>query len=298
MKIGFVGIGQMGLPLCTNLVRAGFDVRVFDANPAALESISGKGATLSASLADLASWAEIAITALPSPSVSEAVIAGHDGLLLHLVRDSVIVEMSTVSPGLVRALASRCAERGVHFLDCGMSGGPGGARDASLALMLGGDATVLERVRPVLEVMGSNIVHCGATGAGMAAKLVNNALAHVNALAICEAFSLGVRNGLDPKVLYDVVVNSSGNSWVLPHRFEQYIKSGEFTPGMKLDLLHKDSSLAMEMAQETDTPLFLLKLANSLFTWYRLEGLGDENWAKMMTVWERQLGIRIGAQTD
>lgn len=298
MKIGFVGIGQMGLPLCTNLVRAGFDVRVFDAHPAAVESVSGEGATPAESLADLGAWTEVVVTALPSPTVSEAVIAGDDGLLPHLGRDSVIIEMSTVSPSLVRDLASRCLEHGVHFLDCGMSGGPGGARDASLALMVGGDTAVLERVRPVLEAMGSNIVHCGGTGAGMAAKLVNNALAHVNALAICEAFSLGVKSGLDPKVLYDVVRNSSGDSWVLPHRFEQYIKSGEFTPGMKLDLLHKDSTLAMEMAQESNTPLFLLKLANSLFTWYQLEGLGEENWSKMMTVWERQLDIRIGAKAD
>ena len=298
MKIGFVGIGQMGLPLCTNLVRAGFEVRVFDAHPPAVESVSGEGATPAESLADLGAWTEVVVTALPSPTVSEAVIAGDDGLLPHLDRDSVIIEMSTVSPSLVRGLASRCREHGVHFLDCGMSGGPGGARDASLALMVGGDTAVLERVRPVLEAMGSNIVHCGGTGAGMAAKLVNNALAHVNALAICEAFSLGVKSGLDPKVLYDVVRNSSGDSWVLPHRFEQYIKSGDFSPGMTLDLLHEDSSLAMEMAQESNTPLFLLKLANSLFTWYQLEGLGEENWSKMMTVWERQLDIRIGAKAD
>lgn len=297
MKIGFVGIGQMGLPLCTNLVRAGYDVRVFDEAPTAIAAICDEGATAVASLAELGAWSEVAITALPSPSVSETVIAGSQGLLPHLARDSIVVEMSTVSPSLVRGLAARCRERGVHFLDCGMSGGPGGARDASLALMVGGDAPVLERVRAVLETMGSSIVHCGEIGAGMAAKLVNNALAHVNALAICEAFSLGVRNGLDPKVLYDVVANSSGASWVLPHRFEHYIKSGEFTPGMKLDLLHKDSSLAMEMAQESNTPLFLLKLANSMFTWYQLEGLGEENWAKMMTVWERQLGIRIGARS-
>ena len=166
MKIGFVGMGQMGLPLCTNLLRAGFDVRVFDANPTAVEAISGEGAMPVESLADLGAWAEVAVTALPSPPVSEAVIAGDDGLLPHLGRDSVIIEMSTVSPSLVRGLASRCRERGVHFLDCGMSGGPGGARDGSLALMVGGDEAVLERMRPVLETMGSNIVHCGGTGAG------------------------------------------------------------------------------------------------------------------------------------
>ena len=180
----------------------------------------------------------------------------------------------------------------------GTSAPVGGARDASLALMVGGDASTVQRIMPVLQAMAKHIIHCGDSGAGMAAKLVNNALAHVNALAVCEAFSLGVRNGLDPKVLYDVVINSSGASWVLPKRFEQYIKSGAFNPGMKLDLLHKDSSLAMEMAHETDTPLFLLRIANSLFTSYKLQGLGDRNWAEMMTVWEKQLGIRIGAMVQ
>ena len=151
---------------------------------------------------------EVVITALPSPAVSRAVIAGDHGLADRLAADSVVVEMSTVSPGLMHELAAVLGERGVHLLDCGMSGGPAGARAASLALMVGGETAVLKRVRPALEAMSSHIVHCGGTGSGMAAKLVNNALAHVNALAVCEAFSLGVKSGLDPKVLYDVIVNS------------------------------------------------------------------------------------------
>ena len=296
MKIGFVGIGQMGLPLGTNLVRAGFDVTAFDTDASAIDAIEARGASRAGSLAELARAVEVAITAMPSTAASEAVIGGEDGLIAHLAPGGVVIEMSTVSPGLVRRMAELGRARAIHVIDCGMSGGPAGARDATLVLMVGGDGAILDRVRPVLEAMGRHIVHCGGAGAGMAAKVVNNALAHVNALAVCEAFSLGVKSGLDPKVLYDVVAASSGASWVLPARFEQYIKTGEFAPGMKLDLLHKDSTVAMEMAHESETPLFLLRIANSLFTLYRLQGLGPENWAKMMTVWERELGIRIGAE--
>jgi 3-hydroxyisobutyrate dehydrogenase-like beta-hydroxyacid dehydrogenase len=296
MHIGFVGIGQMGLPLCTNLLRAGFAVTAFDTNPAALEAITSAGARPASGLVELARHTDIVITTLPAPHISEEVITGQEGVLAGARAGSIVVEMSTVSPGLIRRMAAACRARGVTLIDCGMSGGPKGAAEATLTLMVGGDQADLERVRPVLEKMGKRIYHCGDTGTGMAAKLVNNALAHVNALSVIEGFSLGVKSGLDPKVLFDVVANSSGMSWVLLSRFQQYIKEGTFNPGMTLNLLHKDSSLAMEMAQESETPLFLLKLANSLFTWYCLEGMGPENWAKMMTIWERRLGIRIGAQ--
>ena len=298
MKIGFVGIGQMGLPLCSNLLRAGFDVCAFDVSNDALDQAVAAGAKPAKSLAQLARHKDVIITALPSTKASREVIAGDNGIGPHLDTDAVVVEMSTVSPGLMRELAAQLARYGAHLLDCGMSGGPAGARSASLALMVGGDDHVLKRVRPALEAMSAHIVHCGDTGAGMAAKLVNNALAHVNALAVCEAFALGVSNGLEPKALYDVITNSSGNSWVLPERFGQYIETGQYKPGMKLDLLHKDSTLAMEMAHESGTPLFLMRIANSLFTTYKLEGMGDRNWAEMMTWWENKLGIRIGGHNN
>jgi 2-hydroxymethylglutarate dehydrogenase len=295
VKIGFVGTGQMGLPLCSNLVKAGLDVQAFDLSAAKLTAAVAAGAKSAESLSELAQENDVVVMSLPSPAASEAVVTE---LSTNLRSGSVVIEMSTVSPGFIHKMAALLRDRGIDIVDCGMSGGPALAQAGTLALMVGGEEALLERVRPALEAMGSHIVHCGATGSGMAAKLVNNALAHVNALAVCEAFSLGVKNGLDPKVIYDVVTNSSGNSWVLSARFGDYIQTGEFAPGMKLDLLHKDSTLAMEMAHETGTPLFLMKQANSLFTWYQLEGLGDENWSKMMTVWEKQLGIRIGGQAE
>ena len=294
MKIGFVGTGQMGLPLCSNLVRAGLDVQAFDLSAAQLAAAVDAGAKPVESLSELGKENNVIVMSLPSPAASEAVITE---LSTNLSSGSVVIEMSTVSPGFIHKMAALLRDRGIDIVDCGMSGGPAVAQAGTLALMVGGAETLLERVRPALEAMGSHIVHCGATGNGMAAKLVNNALAHVNALAVCEAFSLGVKSGLDPKVIYDVVTNSSGNSWVLPARFGHYIETGEFAPGMKLNLLHKDSTLAMEMAHETGPPLFLMKQANSLFTWYQLEGLGGENWSKMMTVWEKQLGIQIGGRT-
>jgi len=284
----------MGLPLCSNLVRAGLDVQAFDLSAAQLAAAVDAGAKPVESLSELGKENNVIVMSLPSPAASEAVITE---LSTNLSSGSVVIEMSTVSPGFIHKMAALLRDRGIDIVDCGMSGGPAVAQAGTLALMVGGAETLLERVRPALEAMGSHIVHCGATGNGMAAKLVNNALAHVNALAVCEAFSLGVKSGLDPKVIYDVVTNSSGNSWVLPARFGHYIETGEFAPGMKLDLLHKDSTLAMEMAHETGTPLFLMKQANSLFTWYQLEGLGGENWSKMMTVWEKQLGIQIGGRT-
>ena len=296
MKLGFVGLGQMGEPICRNLLQAGHSVNIFDINQAALKRLESDGATITTSLAKLAGTVDLIFTALPSPQISKQVVCGDDGLLSGAHEGLIIAELSTVSPEIVRTIAKTCEPEGVIFVDCGMSGGPAGAAKGELTFMVGGPDNVIQKIRPFLEIMGSNIYHCGDTGAGMAAKLVNNAIAHVNALTLCEGFALGVKNGLDPKVLYDVIETSSGMSWVLPARFRQYIKEGEFNPGMSLDLLHKDSNLAMEMAHETQTPLFLLRLANSLFTWYQLQGMGPENWAKMMQIWEQQLDVRIGAE--
>ena len=298
VKLGFVGLGQMGRPLCGNLIGAGHDVHVFDTVPEAAAELVSRGAQSAASLPELGRAVEAVFLALPAPDISEAVVCGSGGLLEGLGSGSVIVEMSTVSPGLVRRLEEACRPLGVSLVDCGMSGGPKGAADAKLTFMVGGDPTPYEKVRPALEAMGSHIYHCGKTGNGMAAKLVNNALAHAHALLVCEGFSLGVKNGLDPKILYDVIETSSGMSWVLSNRFREYIQTGEYNPGMTLDLLHKDSTLAMEMAHQSETPLFLMRMANSLFTWYQLEGFGPRNWAEMMTLWENQLSIRIGSPPD
>lgn len=297
MRLGFVGLGQMGEPICRNLLQAGYSVNVFDLNKDALTGLEAAGATTSGSLKELAGAVDLVFMALPSPKISKQVVSGGDGLLSGAKAGLIIVELSSVSPEIVRTLAQDCEQQQVVFIDCGMSGGPKGAVQGELTFMVGGPDAVVEQIRPLLEIIGSHIYYCGDSGAGMAAKLVNNAIAHANALTICEGFALGVKNGLDPKVLYDVIETSSGMSWVLPARFRQYIKEGEFNPGMSLDLLHKDSTLAMEMAHDTQTPLFLLRIANSLFTWYQLQGMGPENWAKMMQVWEQQLGIQIGAET-
>jgi 3-hydroxyisobutyrate dehydrogenase-like beta-hydroxyacid dehydrogenase len=303
MKVGFVGVGQMGLPILENLVASGHAVTAYDRDATALARAARAGAGTAAGLASLAADCDTVLTALPAPKISEAVYLAADGLLAGVRdgeagRDKVFIELSTVSPGLVHRLAQACAGVGASLLDCGMSGGPAGAASGDLCLMVGGPGDVFARTRALLDAIGRPVFHCGDTGTGMTAKLVNNALAHVNALAVCEAFALGAKNGMDPKVLYDVVTHSSGMSWVLPARFRQYIQEGTFNPGMSLDLLQKDSTLAMEMAHESGTPLFLLRIANSLFTWYQLEGMGPRNWAEMMTVWEDRLGVRIGAATS
>ena len=220
MNVGFIGTGTMGLPMLTNLIKGGHSVTAFDVVPAALDAAVEHGATRANSATSVAMDVEILVTMLPSSSQVESVYLGEGGILEGAKAGLLCADMSTIDPNTSRKVAAALANKNARFIDAPVSGGTVGAENATLAIMVGGAAADLEAARPVLTSMGAAIIHVGTVGAGEAAKLCNNLIAGVSAIAVAEAFRIGEAFGVDPKILTDVISKSSGNI-VAPYRTSQ-----------------------------------------------------------------------------
>ncbi|MBI1418390.1 MAG: 3-hydroxyisobutyrate dehydrogenase [Limimaricola sp.] len=254
MKIGFIGLGNMGAPMAANIVKAGHDVTGFDL------AAQPEGLTLAATAAAAAEGADVVITMLPDGAILRRVAAEiHPAMR----KGAIHLDCSTVDVAAARDVAAAATERGLAALDAPVSGGIGGAQAGTLTFMVGGPAAALDTAHPLLEAMGKRIVHCGPAGNGQAAKICNNMILGVTMIATCEAFALADRLGLDRQALFDVVSTSSGSSWSMnaycpaPGVGPASPADNGYKPGFAAELMLKDLGLA-EMAAEAadaDTPL-------------------------------------------
>jgi 3-hydroxyisobutyrate dehydrogenase len=281
VRIGFVGVGRMGRPMARHLVSAGHEVVAFDLGGDALEAARADGCAAAASARQAAAGAELAITMLPSPGAVEAAVLGEDGVAAGLADGALLADMSTAPPALARRLAAELRPRGIGVLDAPVSGGTIGAQAGTLTIMAGGDPAAFERARPAFEAMGRLVVHVGGHGAGQAAKLCNNLLAGVHMAALGQAVAVARREGLDPRTLYELVTNSTGDSRVCRTRFpapgaeDLHPVNRGFEPMFTVDLMEKDLALAAELVGEHE--IVAEPLASAL-AWYRraqADGLGD-----------------------
>src|SRR3989442_1351464 len=215
MKIGFIGTGTMGQPMLSNLVKKGHSVVAYDVVEAALEGAVKRGAVRAGSAAEAAKSSDLVITMLPSSPHVEAAYLGAAGILDGIAKGRLCVDMSTIDPAASRRVAEAAAKRGVRFIDAPVSGGVPRAEDATLAIMVGGDARDVEEARPVLACLGANIIHVGPTGSGEVAKICNNLIAGVAAVAVSEAFRIAEGFGVAPNTPTDVISKPSGNTWVM-----------------------------------------------------------------------------------
>src|SRR5499433_2717534 len=215
MKIGFIGVGAMGQPMLANLVKHGHQVLAYDVVDAALAGAVKAGAARAASSSAAARESEMVISILPSSSHVESAYLGSGGILEGVGAGRLCIDMSTIDPSVSRRVAEAVGKRGARFIDAPVSGGVPRATDGTLAIMVGGDARDLEEARPALAAMGANVIHVGAVGSGEVAKLCNNLIAGVSAVAVSEAFRIAEGFGVDAKVLTDVISKSSGNTWVM-----------------------------------------------------------------------------------
>ena len=251
-RVALVGVGTMGLPMGRRLVAAGHDVVACDLDSGRVAAL---GVRRAPTPAEAVAESAVAMTSLPSVAAVEAAVLAEDGLLAGARPGTVVIEMSTSSPTLARRIAAEAAPTGVHVLDAPVRGGPVGAEAGTLTIMVGGPAEVLDRVRELLGCVGK-VVHAGGPGAGQALKLCNNLLAGCAMAALAEACALAVEEGLDPKVLFDAVSVSTGDSRVLRNRFPlpgvdpKHPASNEYRPLFALDLLVKDLTLAHALADE------------------------------------------------
>lgn len=253
MKIAFIGLGTMGLRMAGHLVAKGHEVVACDIDPERAAALGG-AVRIAASPADALAGAEAAFTSLPSVKIVEQVFLGEGGLVQSAASGVVLVDMSTSPSTLARRIHEAAAARGVPFLDAPVSGGPTGADAATLTIMVGGDATAFQRVKPALDCMGSLVRHVGGPGAGQAAKICNNLMAGCNMAAIAESSAIAAAEGIDPAAFYELVTASTGDSRVLRTRFpmagvsDKHPSSDGWKPMFMLDLIVKDLELARDLA--------------------------------------------------
>lgn len=281
MKVGFIGLGNMGLPMARNLVRAGFGVRGFDLSETALQVIEQAGATRCASAAEAVDSVDAVITMLPASRHVRSLWLGEDGLLTRLLPGTLLVDSSTIAAATAREVAAAAAQRGIDMIDAPVSGGTGAAEAGTLTFMVGGRADQLERARPLLEKMGKRVLHAGASGAGQTAKACNNMLLGIIMAGTCEALQLGIANGLDPKVLSDIISSSSGANWVLstnnpcPGTLESAPSARGYSGGFATQLMLKDLGLAVEAAIESGVAVPVGSLAQNLYALHSAAGNGQ-----------------------
>src|SRR5437870_7840737 len=289
MKIGFIGVGAMGQPMLANLVKQGHDVVAFDLAEPALAGAVRLGAARAASAAAAAREGELVITVLPSSSHVESAYLGSGGILEGVVAGRLCIDMSTIDPSVSRRVAEAVSRRGVRFLDAPVSGGVPRAQDGTLAIMVGGDARDLEEARPVLAAMGANVVHVGPVGSGEVAKLCNNLIAGVTAVAVSEAFRIAEGFGVDLKTVTEVIAKSSGNTWVMenmhpvPGLVARAASTNGYAPGFMTDLMCKDVGLAVDAARNLRIPLFVAPAAQQVYRLASSHGLARKDFTSVYT---------------
>jgi 3-hydroxyisobutyrate dehydrogenase len=292
LSVGFIGVGNMGNPMAGNVLKASFPMTVFDMNPKAMENLIEAGARRARSAREVVEQSEIVLTSLPASPDVEAMYLAAGGLVESAKPGTILIDLSSVLPSTPRKIEPQAKQRGVHFLEAPVSGGVSGARAATLAIMVGGDAEPLSRARPVLSAIGPNIFHVGPVGAGNTVKAINNMMACVNGLAMMEGLALGVKAGLDPMTIYEVVKASSGGSKAL-ERIPRAIVPREFEPGFKVALMNKDLETFTAIAKELHVPVSFVNVAQRYEQMALAAGLGEQDTTVVMTVIERLAAMQV-----
>ena len=252
--VGFIGLGLMGRPMAANLLKAGHEVTVWNRTASRADDLAAQGAKRAATPRELAAASEVVITIVSDPPALESVLWGDDGVFAGLKRGSVLVDSSTVSPALERRAAAAAAAQSAEFLEAPVTGGTWGAEKGELVFMVGGEAATLKRVEPVLGVMGKKWFHLGPHGAGQTVKLAMNLLLALEAEAFAESLALVRRAGIAGEKLFEVMQTSMGRSGLLDIKGPMMLK-GEYKPSFPLRLMHKDMSLALDLANQLGVPL-------------------------------------------
>jgi 3-hydroxyisobutyrate dehydrogenase len=292
-KIGFIGVGTMGKPMALNLMKAGYELAVYDINPKPLKEFQEKGATVGQSIREVAIRSEVVITMVPNSGDVEDVILKENGAIEGLKSGSTVIDMSTIDPSVSRKISKILREKNIKMLDAPVSGGQTGAEAGTLAIMAGGEEEVFSQCLPMLKAMGKNVYYCGPSGNGEIVKIINNLMAGVFRVASAEALALGVKAGVPLKVLYEVINESSGQSRSMQVSAAAKAFKGDYEPGFAAELMHKDLGLALNLGKEERVPLPLGALSHQIFAHLLSLGLGKKDTGVIFKVMEDLLSIRI-----
>jgi len=288
MKIGFVGLGNMGLPMCRNLLKAGHQLRVYDVVPAAVEKAVAAGAAAASSAADCVQGVDTFISMLPSSPHVRRVYQGEEGLLARVAKGTLLIDCSTIDPLTARDVAMDARAKGCPMVDAPVSGGVGGAEAATLTFMVGGEASDFAAAKPLLASMGKNIVHCGGSGNGQVAKICNNMMLAVEMIATSEGMTLAAKLGMDPKVFAAIVNTSSGRCWSsetynpYPGVLENAPAARGYSGGFGADLMLKDLTLVTDAAKAARQPVLMGALAQQIYQKHSNDGNGAKDFSSVI----------------
>lgn len=293
-KIAFIGLGNMGSPMALNLLKKGYAVSVFDLVQATMDSLEQEGATQANSALEVVNNADVVISMLPAGKHVKSLYIGENGLISQLKADTLVIDSSTIDASTSKAVANKLAERGIHFIDAPVSGGVGGAAAGTLTFIVGGEEQDYATALPILQAMGKNIFHAGQHGAGQVAKICNNMLLSVLMLGTSEALQMGIDNGLDPKVMSDIMLQSSGKNWTLelynpcPDVMSNVPASNDYQGGFMVDLMKKDLGLAMDTGIKSQSSTPMGALAQSLYTIHSMQGNGQLDFSSIFNLFSKQ----------
>jgi 3-hydroxyisobutyrate dehydrogenase len=291
--VGFIGLGNMGRPMALNLVKHGFPLVVHDIDPAKVEPLRARGARVVDSPEAVAAATDRTISMVETTAQAEAVLTGERGVIRAAKSEHIVISMSTIDPLVARRLADALAARGVAMLDAPVSGGTERAISGELSVICGGAAATFDACHDLFKAMGARIFHVGGLGQGLAMKLVNNMLVQVNMVAVAEALVLGVKAGLDPKTIYEVVRVSTGTSSAF-ERGAARMLARDFSPGGTVDISFKDQELETAFAKQLGAPLLLANVSQQVYQMARAAGLGKQDGTAIVQVLERLAGVKVG----
>ena len=291
--IAFIGLGNMGGPMAINLVKAGHKVSVFDLSQVAVDQVVEAGGAQGQTAADIATGADFVVTMLPAGKHVESVYLGvgdNAGLIDVLSSNTLVIDSSTIDQQTAVKVGKALGEKGIGFVDAPVSGGVGGAIAGTLSFIVGGDKAAFDKAQPILEGMGKNIFHAGECGAGQIAKVCNNMLLSVLMAGTAEALQLGISNGLDPKVLSEIMLKSSGRNWTLelynpcPDVMENVPSTNNYQGGFMVDLMAKDLGLAMDTAVQSQSSTPMGALARNLYAMHSAQGAGKQDFSSIFNL--------------
>ena len=291
--IAFIGLGNMGGPMAANLAKAGHSVKAFDLSAQALAQAAEAGCQTAESAQDAVKGVDFVVSMLPAGKHVEGLFVNGDQPLFDLIdSNTLVIDSSTIDADTARRVAAAGAAKGIGFIDAPVSGGVGGAQAGTLTFIVGGSEAQFAQAKPVLECMGKNIFHAGDHGAGQVAKVCNNMLLGILMAGTCEALNMGMKNGLDPKVLSDIMKQSSGNNWALqvynpvPGVMDGVPASRDYQGGFMVDLMFKDLGLAMEVSQQSASATPMGSAARALFNLHKSAGNGALDFSSLIRLYQ------------
>ena len=291
-KIGFIGLGIMGKPMARNLMAAGYDVTVFDVFNAPVQELSGEGAGTASSCAEVASSTDIVITMVQDGPQARQAILGDGGVIEGASQGDLVVDMSSIAPGVSQEIGTGLSAKGINFLDAPVSGGEPFAISGDLAIMVGGNAADFERAKPLFDVLGKSSVLCGAHGAGNVTKLANQIVVGANIHGLAEALVLASAAGVNPQTVFEAIQGGLAGSNVMNAKAPMMI-GRNFEPGFRIELHYKDINNAMETARELNVPLQVTANLQQVLTSLVVSGNGKDDHSGILKYVEAVSGVEV-----